>query len=539
MRRRKETLSIHAWMLKTLLQQSGSRDGLEVLQLYIIAVCSNKMKYRLSNGPSPLYFDCLEKLCGTTFPFIEHPDVLATRRDGSCRDQFFLDAIPMLAEFAMTKIPNLKKVAQLAQEKKPFEVYNNDTYMEFHELLCELLRCFDGSLTVLVDLKTHDVEKIRQALSDVRNYGDLLGSMVRGSAIEKHLRTIAPFLDTHWGGVDKEVVGVGEEGIDEEGVVDKEGVDVDQDDDEGEIEFDVLKPYTICRGKLLQPWESYRDWLMLQIIYFDAIQTTTRYVSSFPSFELSIKILTPSLPSTEMLPWGDLLTSDRYFPQPLGTELFDCLSRFAFDQQETELEAEGSQEKKGEGSKGKKGEGSKEKKGKGAEKKDNKATSTEFELAIKSVKRMQRMPESEIDTLVDSAANQVASLKNCPLSPPDREFPEALRKRILQLKARHLPPNDRLNMIESILQTLNTMKGQSLLYQKLRKDAPLGCGKRFPGTRHCEACIASLKFLSGLHRPLQADALLESLLAEFKVSRVLTHCPILCQHLRFRQPVKA
>jgi hypothetical protein len=520
MRRHKETLSIHTWMLKTLLRRSGSEGGLEALQLYIVAVCSDKMKYRLSNGPSPLYFDCLLRLCDMTFPFIEHPDVLATRRDGSCRDQFFLDAIPMLAECSMTKIPNLEKVAQLARENKPFEVYNNDTYMEFHKLLCELLKCFRGSLTELVDLKTRDVAKIRQALNDVRILGDLLWTMVRGSAIEKHLQTIAKFLDTQ-----ERVAGVYKEAVDKEGVVgvDKEGVvdeeeDVDLDDDEEDIEFVVLKPYSICRGKPLQPWESYRDWLRLQIIYFDAIQTSTRYVSSFPSADVSIKILTPSLPSTDMLPWSDLLTDARYFTQPLGRELFDCLSQFAFDQPEMNLEAEGSREKRGEGSKEKKsednkekkgesskekkGEGSKEKKGggskgekgKGREEKDNKATTgkgTEFERAIKSVKRMQRMQESEIDTLVNSAANQMASLKNCPLSPPDRESPEELRKRVLQLKARHLPSNDRINIINSILQRLNTMKVQSLLYQKLRTGTPLCCGKRFSGTRHCEACIGS------------------------------------------------
>jgi hypothetical protein len=491
----------------------------------------------------------------------------------------------MIAEFSMTKIPNLEKVAQLAREKKPFEVYNSDTYMEFHELLCELLKCFRGSLTDLVNLKTHNVTEIRQALTDVRILGDLLWTMVRGSAIEKHLQTIAEFLDTQEGvvgvdeevvgvdeevvGVDEEVVGVDEEvvGVDEEVVgVGEEGIDegVDQDDAEEDIDFDLLKPFTMCRGKLLQPWESYRDWLMLQIIYFDAIQTTTRYVSSFPSLDISIKILSPSLPPTDMLPWGDLLTNDRYFPQPLGKELFDCLSQIAFDQQETELEAEGgkgkkaegskgkkaegSKGKKAEGSKGKKAEGSKGKKGKGRGKKDDKATTgkgTEseraFERAIKSVKRMQQsMQESEIDTLVNLAADQVASLENCPLSPLDRGSPEELRKQVLELKARDTLSNDRLNTIYSILQTLNAMKGQSLLYQKLGTGTPLCCGNRFSGTRHCEACIASLSFLSGLPRSVKGDdALLELLLAEFKVSRVLTHCPILCQHLRFRQPVKA
>ena len=517
-------------MLKTLLRRSGSEDGLEALQLYVIAVCSDKMKYRLSNGPSPLYFDCLLRLCGKTFPFIEHPDILPTRRDGSHRDQFFLDAIPMLADFSMTKIPNLEKVAQLALEKKPFEVYNKDTYMEYHGLLCELLKCFRGSLTDLVGLKSQDVKQIRQALTDVRIFGDLLWTMVRGAAIEKHLQTVADFLDTP--GVVKVnkggVVGVNKEGVvgvDKEGVV---GVDEEGVVGVGDQEFEILKPFTICRGKPLQPWESYRDWLRLQIVYFDAIQTTTRYVSSIPSLDISIKILTPSLPDTDMLPWSDLLTNDWYFPQPLGKDLFDFLAQFAFDQQETELEGEGSKEKKGK-CKEKKGQ-HKEKKGQHSKATGGKGmgieTSLHFEKAIKLVKQMQeQMQESEIDTLVDSAANWMKSLKNYSLSPPDRELPDKLCTRVLRLKNRHLPFGDRLEEIHGILETLDTMKVQSSLYQKLRTDTPLCCGKRFSGTRHCEACLASLKYLSGLpwSRSLNNDALLELLLAEFRVSHVLTH----------------
>ena len=183
----------------------------------------------------------------------------------------------MLADFSMTKIPNLEKVAQLALEKKPFEVYNKDTYMEYHGLLCELLKCFRGSLTDLVGLKSQDVKQIRQALTDVRIFGDLLWTMVRGAAIEKHLQTVADFLDTP--GVVKVnkggVVGVNKEGVvgvDKEGVV---GVDEEGVVGVGDQEFEILKPFTICRGKPLQPWESYRDWLRLQIVYFDAIQTTT------------------------------------------------------------------------------------------------------------------------------------------------------------------------------------------------------------------------------------------------------------------------
>ena len=85
----------------------------------------------MTHGLSPLYFSCLLKLSKTTFDFIKHPDIASMRSDGSSCDQLFLNAIPFLAKYAKTKVPNLLQTAQLAEENKPFNVYNKDTYMEF------------------------------------------------------------------------------------------------------------------------------------------------------------------------------------------------------------------------------------------------------------------------------------------------------------------------------------------------------------------------------------------------------------------------
>ena len=119
----------------------------------------------------------------------------------SSHDQLFLNAIPFLAEFATTKIPNLQKMAQLATENKPLNIYNKDTYMEFHKLLCELLKHFHGSLDELVNLETEDEMEIHNALTSIRITGDFLWTMVRTAVIEKHLKTINHLLDFDQGGV--------------------------------------------------------------------------------------------------------------------------------------------------------------------------------------------------------------------------------------------------------------------------------------------------------------------------------------------------
>jgi hypothetical protein len=75
----------------------------------------------------------------------------------------FLDDIPILAKFANTKIPNLEKMAQVAKEMVPFNFYNKDTYMEFHELLCKLLECFYKSLKDFKDFQKSKVKKEKEA----------------------------------------------------------------------------------------------------------------------------------------------------------------------------------------------------------------------------------------------------------------------------------------------------------------------------------------------------------------------------------------
>ena len=163
--------------------------------------------------------------------------------------------------------------------------------------------------------------------------------MVRTAAIEKHLKTINHLLDFDQGGIvpdqerhnhkgdgqkqdsqardgqepdDQKPEGQAQEGQAGDGQEpdgqeqDSQGQDCEED--EGDTEFDLLKPYNTSQGKPLLPWESYRDWLRLQTIYFDATEVLARYVTPFAlSVDISIKILSSSPPDDKMLSWEDLL----------------------------------------------------------------------------------------------------------------------------------------------------------------------------------------------------------------------------------------
>jgi hypothetical protein len=51
----------------------------------------------------------------------------------------------------------------VAKEMAPFNLYNKNTYMEFHELICKLLECFHQSLKDLKDFQKSKVKKGKEA----------------------------------------------------------------------------------------------------------------------------------------------------------------------------------------------------------------------------------------------------------------------------------------------------------------------------------------------------------------------------------------
>ena len=223
----------------------------------------------------------------------------------------------------------------------------------------------------------------------------------------------------------------------------------------------MLKPYNTSQGKPLLPWESYRDWLRLQTIYFDATEVLAQYVTLFaPSVDISIKILSSSPPDDKMLSWEGLLCAQRYFldtpnflHQPPGKELFNFLSKFTADQ--PEMEHKGGDEKNGKGSKQKgldskqkKGNDGKAKRGKGSKAKEDdcskdmkgmlKTGVVGFETVIELVKELQKSEVVRTD-LVDSVVNQMKRLKYY-LSPEDDKHVKNTCQKISDLRGDNLTP---------------------------------------------------------------------------------------------------
>ena len=76
-------------------------------------------------------------------------------------------------------------------------------------------------------------------------------------------------------------------------------------DDTDFVDFQRFKPFSIQKGKPILPWESYRDWLMLMIHYFDAAEVLGGFALKLkiePDAAISITILTPPLSNRWVIP---------------------------------------------------------------------------------------------------------------------------------------------------------------------------------------------------------------------------------------------
>lgn len=506
-------------MLKTLIGRSSQPEGRTTLSLYVIAVSFPKMLRRMHGSRiTKCYFDCLQRLKSKTFEFVEQPNIVENDKNP---DRHFIRNIRTLPNTLNTDISNLRKAAEESNGgvTEPCEIYNENTYMEFHGLLCELVERFNSSLEEVKKLQAKmpstasgllDSEKIKSALLSVMILGQYLKAMVRSAALEKHLRTISHLLD-----VDSD-----------DGKSSMATTDEDAEDDE-DADDPVLKPYSIYQGQPTLPWQSYRDWLRLTTMYFDAIAILNKHVRSFSSstdLNFNIKILAPSLPDQKMLPWKELLRHKVYFPelpndpdQPSSEELITFLTS-DFD---TGQITEATRNEKVERTKGKK----------------DKCTrvGVGVDLVVKSVRDFINQLESVIaangidlgDTkAIDSIIGQLKSLNNC-ASPGCGEFTTTIFEQLQALKCHCPTPQLRLTRSKKILDMLETLRGHSSLYQKLKEGTPLSRGDTFSGTRHCEAWIASLNNLFG--RPELHDSPLVEILSEFAVSPIFMPFSNVCQ----------
>jgi hypothetical protein len=131
--------------------------------------------------------------------------------------------------------------------------------------------------------------------------GYALQKIARGSVIVKYLKTITPLLHDHH---------CSQVNMQEMGNVPEMGKECD-------VELKGIQPAVMQHDSMLMSlWKSYKDWLRLMVVHFDAVDILNSYITG-PHFNhdtISIKILMPPPVGGAMLPWQVLLKDSNHFP---------------------------------------------------------------------------------------------------------------------------------------------------------------------------------------------------------------------------------
>jgi len=295
-RSEEQPLDTHLWILCELLIQS--KVNMKPLQLYIIAACFLKIRHQMKDtNISKAYYDSLKNVM--EFPkFTETPKGKSKAQEAQSDKHLLIKVLPVLHEY-IPHLPmlNLLQQGEAASTQGQYNIYTEDTYIEFHALLCKLLKCFEESLD---KLKTYHKEKDRLSklskfelhLAAVLTYGTALQLLARCSAIDKHLKAIKPFLSNHCHDKTADI---------------KLQMMMEKKEEVVDVELE---------GTTVQSrWKSYRDWLRLIVVHFDAVSILADHIASpnFQADKIVIKILSALCPSQVMLSWQDLLNS-KHFP---------------------------------------------------------------------------------------------------------------------------------------------------------------------------------------------------------------------------------
>ncbi len=167
--------------------------------------------------------------------------------------------------------------------------------------MCRLLTLFLDALRTLGTLwEDHaDLDKIHKQLDLITLLGITLRSMCGGATMKKHLLNIAKYLPDGTALAKQTVVGHD---------TPKKEADQDDDQDEADAEF-----RTQLDALSLALPSACHYWLQLILLLFNTTQHLADHIKSTKSSKVVIHIISQPPPNQYLLPWKTLLTNEAYF----------------------------------------------------------------------------------------------------------------------------------------------------------------------------------------------------------------------------------
>src|SRR5271168_2071022 len=332
------SLPTHLWILSNVLMegarnrdQADFRGNLaEHLFKYTAAMSCQKILRRITNKRvSRPYIESLKKV--KTIPTIPIPSESrgptgdAKHKEEAMNDHLLLRFILASedANILQTKTPNLLALALAKHDPQiPFPIYDDKTSMEFHQLLLELLKCFENAVVELCNLlgkKNPDASQFADAMTDAQVYGYGLLKLASGHAFRMHMENIGPLLKKP----DHTNAGAPVPVSNTEDPVEKRD---DEDEELNALELLLLPNRDQDSAPRKTLTESYVDWLRLTVAHFDAIEIVIQYVmsSNFHHHDISITNLVAPLTSTALYPWKELIK--KYLPTTDSTDRTSVLT---------------------------------------------------------------------------------------------------------------------------------------------------------------------------------------------------------------------
>lgn len=282
-------------------------DHYHILMKYIIGACHAKMNRRLQTKSSQGYMDSLMQV--RTFTFRNDPTL--NENDHSLDTNFLDTFIPVfqhVPDLFLLEIPNIMNVYTKHKEQQPWQLYNEDTYLEFHGIFQYLLKAFADNLKLLVvaiSRGTQAPDKVQGYIAMIFLVGDTLSKLARGSAIKRYLANIEASL------IDQR----------DNPVAPPEDNDNDFDPDVQVLRTRVIAAKDATRSVIQPKRDNYLDWLQLMVAHFDAVNIVMRYLAKSRTQSIVINVLVGPRVTTDFLHWERLFaTSSSFIPEDANSK---------------------------------------------------------------------------------------------------------------------------------------------------------------------------------------------------------------------------
>jgi hypothetical protein len=489
----KNSFELHTWMIARFIETSETSGSSKsdkapphALTHYVVAACYPKMITRMEYRVSKAFRDALKpENLPKDFKFIPSDigDAVGKLNDGRFID--FLSKYKRLN--LVTSIENLVKHKN--------DLYNQETYTDFHKILSEILELFFKSLHGLKEThhnlknkapSSEQLVEIKTKINFIAMVGSGLRLLVKSRAIKRFLHNIARFLPDRAAGVDDD----GDDDMDDDGDDDmdeeEDGLHSDDEgkDDElegpGDGELDAVEQDdTMIKSHAC--WKS----LNLGVVYIDAIWVLSKFVRTHKAisenFNISIKVLQQPCPKNSelMLSWKTLLQHETYFPgkpSPSAEEIVEFLEKFSgtrnqMSSQSTTVDQKSS--KMGQKSK-----------------KNPVLTKSSPESVLMMLGALRRdIANDTFDTKIKDVTRSMETLQY--ISAGSAKHISRIVDKLNLLATGYLDIQDKTNEIDSVMKMVRTLADNTMLERMLQEGSPLDTGVGFKGVDHGEACIAA------------------------------------------------